>query len=99
MFALTGGEGSHRGDLVVRDPWPPSSPAGAGRVWTKVESPDAIVTVPGQTPVDVFDESVVHSAGLAWRTVLWRSLWQPLLRGALVLSVPLVLSSTITSPG
>ena len=34
---------------------------------------------------------VVHSAGLAWRTVLWRSLWQPLLRAALVLSLPLVL--------
>ncbi len=34
---------------------------------------------------------VVHNAGMTWRAVLWRGLWQPLLRGALVLSVPLVL--------
>jgi O-antigen/teichoic acid export membrane protein len=33
---------------------------------------------------------VVHSAGMSWRAVLWRGLWQPLLRAALVLSLPLL---------
>lgn len=32
--------------------------------YTKVESPDAIVTAPGQPPVDVFDDSVVHLADI-----------------------------------
>jgi hypothetical protein len=32
--------------------------------YTRVESPDAIVTVPGQAPVDVFDDSVSHNAAL-----------------------------------
>ncbi len=30
--------------------------------YTKVESPDTVAFVPGQPPVDVFDESVVHNA-------------------------------------
>jgi len=30
--------------------------------YTKVESPDALVVAPGQSPVDVFDDSVVHLA-------------------------------------
>lgn len=34
---------------------------------------------------------VVRGAGMTWSAVLWRGLWQPLLRGALVLSVPLIL--------
>lgn len=34
---------------------------------------------------------VVTQAGLTWRAVFWRGLWQPLLRGALVLLVPLLL--------
>ena len=33
--------------------------------YNRVESPDAIVTAPGQTPVDVFDDSVVHSANIS----------------------------------
>lgn len=32
--------------------------------YNRVESPDAIVTAPGQAPVDVFDDSVVHSANV-----------------------------------
>ena len=32
--------------------------------YNRVESPDSIVTVPGQDPVDVFDDSVVHSANI-----------------------------------
>lgn len=32
--------------------------------YTKVESPDALVTVPGQPAVDVFDESTVHMANV-----------------------------------
>lgn len=47
---------THMGDVAV---------TGGYRIgYTKVEAPDAIVTAPGQTAVDVFDESVVHSAGL-----------------------------------
>lgn len=30
--------------------------------YTRVDEPDALVSAPGATPVDVFDESVVHSA-------------------------------------
>ena len=30
--------------------------------YTRVEAPDAVVTTPGSPPVDVFDESAVHSA-------------------------------------
>ena len=30
--------------------------------YTRVEAPDAVVTTPGSPPVDVFDESTVHSA-------------------------------------
>lgn len=30
--------------------------------YTRVESPDAVVLAPGQAPLDVFDDSVVHSA-------------------------------------
>ena len=32
--------------------------------YTKVESPDAIVTAPGGTPLDVFDKSISHDAGI-----------------------------------
>lgn len=32
--------------------------------YTRVESPDAVVTAPGQAPVDVFDDSVSHNASL-----------------------------------
>lgn len=32
--------------------------------YTRVEAPDAVVTAPGAAPVDVFDDSVVHSAGV-----------------------------------
>lgn len=32
--------------------------------YTKVESPDDVVTAPGQTPLDVFDKSVAHDAGI-----------------------------------
>jgi hypothetical protein len=32
--------------------------------YTKVESPDAIVTVPGQPLLDVFDKSLAHDAGI-----------------------------------
>ena len=42
--------------------------------YAKVEEPDAIVTAPGQAPVDVFDESTVHNAqariGIRPNTVL-----------------------------
>lgn len=30
--------------------------------YARVEEPDAVVTAPGATPVDIFDESVVHNA-------------------------------------
>lgn len=32
--------------------------------YTRVESPDAIITAPGQPAVDVFDDSVVHNANI-----------------------------------
>jgi hypothetical protein len=32
--------------------------------YTKVEAPDAILTAPGQLPIDVFDKSVSHDAGI-----------------------------------
>ncbi|WP_120715708.1 preprotein translocase subunit YajC [Tsuneonella amylolytica] len=32
--------------------------------YTRVEAPDAVVTAPGAAPVDVFDDSVVQSAGV-----------------------------------
>lgn len=32
--------------------------------YTRIETPDAVVLAPGQTPVDLFDDSVVHSASL-----------------------------------
>jgi hypothetical protein len=32
--------------------------------YTKVDSPDAVVTAPGQPPVDIFDKSVAHDAGI-----------------------------------
>lgn len=32
--------------------------------YTRVESPDSVVLAPGQQPLDVFDDSVSHSAGL-----------------------------------
>jgi hypothetical protein len=42
--------------------------------YTRVEEPDALVTAPGQNPVDIFDESTTHSAyarvGTAPDTVL-----------------------------
>ena len=42
------------GDVAVR---------GGYRIgYTRVESPDAVISAPGQTPVDVFDDSIVHSA-------------------------------------
>jgi len=47
---------THVGDVAV---------TGGYRLgYTRVESPDAIVTAPGVTPVDVFDDSVTHNAGL-----------------------------------
>ncbi len=47
---------AHLGDIAV---------TGGYRLgYTKVESPHAIVTVPGQAPVDVFDESVTHNAAI-----------------------------------
>lgn len=42
--------------------------------YTRVESPDALVLAPGEAPVDIFDDSIVHNAnaraGLAPGTVL-----------------------------
>ena len=32
--------------------------------FTKVESPNAVVTIPGQQPLDVFDKSIAHDAGI-----------------------------------
>jgi hypothetical protein len=32
--------------------------------YTKVESPGAVTAAPGQTPIDVFDDSIVHSANI-----------------------------------
>ncbi|MEY4238798.1 MAG: hypothetical protein RL339_1399 [Pseudomonadota bacterium] len=32
--------------------------------YTRVESPDAVQVVPGQTPIDVFDHSITHNAGV-----------------------------------
>ena len=32
--------------------------------YTKVETPDAVLTVPGQAPLDIFDESLAHDAGI-----------------------------------
>ncbi len=32
--------------------------------YTRIETPDALVTAPGATPVDVFDDSVTHNASL-----------------------------------
>ncbi len=32
--------------------------------YTRVESPDVIAVAPGQTPLDVFDDSIVHSANI-----------------------------------
>ncbi len=32
--------------------------------YTRVESPDAVAVAPGQTPLDVFDDSIVHSASI-----------------------------------
>ncbi len=32
--------------------------------YTKVETPDAVTGVPGQAPLDIFDESVAHDAGI-----------------------------------
>lgn len=32
--------------------------------YTRVEMPDALITAPGAVPVDVFDDSVAHNAGL-----------------------------------
>lgn len=32
--------------------------------YTRVESPDAVLTAPGQPPVDIFDDSIVHAATL-----------------------------------
>lgn len=32
--------------------------------YTRVEAPDAILTAPGQPAIDVFDDSVVHNAGV-----------------------------------
>ncbi len=32
--------------------------------YTRVESPDLIAVAPGQTPLDVFDDSIVHSANI-----------------------------------
>ena len=32
--------------------------------YTKVESPDSLVTVPGQPVIDIFDKSVAHDAGI-----------------------------------
>lgn len=47
---------THVGDVAV---------TGGYRLgYTRVESPDAIITAPGVAPVDVFDDSVTHSAGL-----------------------------------
>ena len=44
------------GDVAVR---------GGYRIgYTRVESPDAVISAPGQTPVDVFDDSIVHSANI-----------------------------------
>lgn len=41
--------------------------------YARVESPDAIVTAPGEDPVDIFDDSITHNAavrlGVAPRTV------------------------------
>ncbi|MCP5396420.1 MAG: preprotein translocase subunit YajC [Sphingomonadaceae bacterium] len=36
--------------------------------YTRVESPDAIVTAPGGTPVDLFDESTTHNANVHFAT-------------------------------
>ena len=36
--------------------------------YTRVESPDALVVAPGQSPVDVFDEAVVHNAAVHFGT-------------------------------
>lgn len=48
--------------------------SGAYRLgYTRVESPDAVVTAPGAEPVDIFDDSITHNAsarvGIAPRTV------------------------------
>jgi hypothetical protein len=45
---------THAGDVAID--------GGYRLGYTRVNSPDAIVTAPGATPVDVFDSSVVHSA-------------------------------------
>ena len=43
----------------------PMQISGAYRLgYTRVEAPDAIVTAPGQQPVDIFDDSVTHNASL-----------------------------------
>ncbi len=32
--------------------------------YTKVESPNSIITIPGQPPLDIFDKSIAHDAGI-----------------------------------
>ncbi len=46
----------HVGDVAVN---------GGYRIgYTRVESPDAVALAPGQTPIDVFDDSIVHSTSI-----------------------------------
>ena len=47
---------THAGDVAID---------GGYRIgYTRVESPDAVLTAPGTTPVDIFDDSIVHSANI-----------------------------------
>ena len=47
---------THMGDVAIN---------GGYRIgYTRVESPDVVAIAPGQTPIDVFDDSIVHSANI-----------------------------------
>ncbi len=47
---------THMGDVAV---------GGGYRIgYTRVESPGVVAIAPGQTPIDVFDDSIVHSANI-----------------------------------
>ena len=47
---------THMGDVAVK---------GGYRIgYTRVESPDVVAIAPGQAPIDVFDDSIVHSANI-----------------------------------